>query len=65
NSLKNVQEVCRIYTATANPVQVLVAETNQGKGVIGVVDGFAVVGVENAESKKHRHEFLRKIGYKR
>jgi len=63
--LKNVQEVCRIYTATANPVQVLVAETNQGKGVIGVVDGFTVVGVENADNKKHRHEFLRKIGYKR
>ncbi|MCC6033150.1 MAG: adenosine-specific kinase [Desulfurococcaceae archaeon] len=65
NALKNVQEVCRIYTATANPVQVLVAETNQGKGVIGVVDGFTVVGVENADNKKHRHEFLRKIGYKR
>lgn len=65
NTIKHVQEVCSIYTATANPVQVLVAVTNQGRSVIGVVDGYTVVGVENVESRKHRHEFLRKIGYKR
>lgn len=65
NSIKHVQEVCNIYTATANPVQVLVAVTNQGRSVIGVVDGYTVVGVESVESRKHRYELLRKIGYKR
>ncbi|PUA33091.1 MAG: adenosine monophosphate-protein transferase [Zestosphaera tikiterensis] len=65
NAIKNVQEVCRIYTATANPVQVIVAETDQGRAVLGVVDGFTTVGIETQDHKKHRHEFLRKIGYKR
>ncbi len=65
NALKNVQEVCRIYTATANPVQVVIAETNQGRSVLGVVDGYTPVGVEDEKAKKERHEFLRKIGYKR
>ncbi len=65
NAIKNVQEVCRIYTATANPLQVIVAETEQGRAVLGVVDGFTPVGIETQEHKKHRHEFLRKIGYKR
>ncbi len=65
NAIKNTQEVCRIYTATANPVQVLVGETEQGRGVVGVVDGYSVIGVEDEEHKKRRREFLRMIGYKR
>ncbi len=65
NAVKMVQEVCRIYTATANPLQVVVAETNQGRAVLGVVDGYTPLGVEDGVAKKERHEFLRKIGYKR
>lgn len=65
NSVKMVQEVCRIYTATANPVQVIVAETDQGRAVLGVVDGFKPLGVEGPQDKVKRREFLRKIGYKR
>ncbi len=65
NALKHVVEVVRIFVATANPVQVIVAETNQGRAVLGVVDGYTVVGVEKEEDKHERHEFLRKIGYKR
>ncbi len=65
NALKNVQEVCRIYTATANPVQAIVAVTDQGKSVLGVVDGYTPVGVESDEDRAKRKEFLRKIGYKR
>ena len=64
NALKNVQEVVNILAATANPLQVIVAETNQGRGVIGVVDGFTPLGVEDEEKIKERKEFLRKIGYK-
>jgi len=65
NQLKMVQEVASIFCATANPVQVIVAETSQGRGVLGVVDGYNVVGVESEEEKRKRVEFLRKIGYKR
>ncbi|MEM3893159.1 MAG: adenosine-specific kinase, partial [Thermofilum sp.] len=65
NQLKMVQEVVHIYCASANPVQVIVAETDQGRGVLGVVDGFTVVGVEGEADKKKRVDFLRKIGYKR
>lgn len=65
NALKNVQEVTRILAATANPLQVIVAETDQGRGVIGVVDGFTPVGVESEDDIRERKEFLRKIGYKR
>ncbi|MEL9940279.1 MAG: adenosine-specific kinase [Ignisphaera sp.] len=65
NAIKNVQEVVRIYAATANPLQVIVAETDQGRGVIGVVDGFTPLGVEDANEKRERYEFLRKIGYKK
>lgn len=64
NTLKHVQEVCTIYTATANPVQVIVAETDQGRALIGVVDGYKPVGVEDEKKIKERREFLRKIGYK-
>jgi hypothetical protein len=57
-------EVCSIYCATANPVEVLVAQTAQGRGILGVVDGSPPKGVEGPEDRKHRHEFVRKIGYK-
>ena len=64
NSLKMVPEVCRIYCATANPVEVVIAETEQGRGILGVVDGAKTVGVEKEEEIAWRKDFLRKIGYK-
>lgn len=64
-AIKQCQEVCRIFCATANPVQVLVAETEQGRGVVGVVDGSSPKGVEGDAERATRREFLRKIGYKR
>ncbi|HOI94305.1 MAG TPA: adenosine-specific kinase [Syntrophobacter fumaroxidans] len=64
NAVKMVPEVCRIFCATANPTQVLVAETELGRGVIGVVDGFAPKGIEGEEDVKWRKDFLRMIGYK-
>jgi len=65
NRIKELQEVCRIFCATANQLQVLVAETEQGRGVLGVVDGKPPLGIETAADKKDRAEFLRRIGYKR
>ena len=65
NTLKHVQEIVNIYVATANPVQVIIAETKQGRAILGIVDGYTPVGVEGEEDKKERHEFLRKIGYKK
>lgn len=65
NAIKNVQEVLKIYASTANPLQVVVVETNQGRGVIGVVDGYTPLGVEDDESRRERYEFLRRIGYKK
>lgn len=66
NALKNIQEVCRIFAATANPLQILTIETDQGKAVIGVVDGYSPKGVEKKEDIAKRKEFLREItGYKR
>ena len=62
--LKAVPEVCRIFCATANPVQVIVAETEQGRGILGVVDGYRSKGIEGPEDIAKRKEFLRKIGYK-
>jgi adenosine/AMP kinase len=64
NALKMVPEVCRIFCATANPTQVVVAETEQGRGVLGVVDGFSPQGVEGEEDIAWRKGFLRTIGYK-
>lgn len=64
NQIKNCPEVCRIFCATANPLEVVVAATSLGKGVLGVIDGFSPKGIESAEDKTHRKEFLRKIGYK-
>ena len=64
-AIKQCQEVCRVFCATANPVQVLVAETAQGRGIAGVVDGSSPKGVEGEPEKAARREFLRTIGYKR
>ncbi|MHB1325119.1 MAG: adenosine-specific kinase [Thermoleophilia bacterium] len=64
NAIKQVPEVCRIYCATANPVEVVVAETDQGRGIMGVIDGFASKGVESDTDVKTRKEFLRLTGYK-
>jgi hypothetical protein len=63
--IKDVPEVCSIYCATANPVQVVVAESEQGRGVLGVIDGFPPKGLESAEDAEKRRGFLRMIGYKR
>jgi len=65
NTLKHVQEVVELYVATANPVQVIVAETSQGRAVIGVVDGYTPLGVESEEERRERYSFLRRIGYKK
>ncbi|MCD6445023.1 adenosine-specific kinase [Candidatus Bathyarchaeota archaeon] len=64
NAIKHVPEVCRIFAATANPLQVIVAETEQGRGILGVIDGFKTKGVETPDDVRKRKEFLRKIGYK-
>jgi adenosine/AMP kinase len=64
NQVKQVPEVCRIYCATANPTEVLVAETEQGRGIIGVVDGGSPLGVETEDDVAARRDLLRKIGYK-
>lgn len=64
NAIKQVPEVARIFCATANPTEVIVAETEQGRGILGVVDGFSPKGIEQEADIKHRKEFLRMIGYK-
>jgi adenosine/AMP kinase len=64
NQVKAVPEVCRIYCATANPVEVLVAETQQGRGVIGIIDGATPLGVETDDDERDRRTLLRDIGYK-
>ncbi len=64
NQIKNCPEVCRIFCATANPLEVLVASTGQGRGVVGVIDGFPPKGVETAEDRENRKALMRKIGYK-
>ncbi len=64
NQIKNCQEVARIYCATANPTYVIVAENSQGRGIIGVIDGFSPKGIEEEKDIKIRKSFLRKIGYK-
>ncbi len=65
NAVKAVQEVCGVYCATANDVEVILAETTEGRGVLGVIDGRKSKGVETEKDAKERKEFLRKIGYKR
>jgi len=64
HAIRRVPEVCRIYCATANPVQVVVAETEQGRGILGVIDGASPSGVEDEEGIAWRKDLLRKIGYK-
>lgn len=64
NAVKMVPEVCRVFCATANPTQVVVAETEQGRAILGVVDGFKPKGIEDDEGIAWRKGFLRQIGYK-
>jgi adenosine/AMP kinase len=64
NAVKNVNEVCRVFCATANPVEVVIAQTGQGRGVLGVIDGFSSKGIETEEDIAVRKGFLRTIGYK-
>lgn len=63
--IKAVPEVCSIFCATANPVEVVLAQTAQGRGILGVIDGVSPKGVEGPADVEWRHDFLRKIGYKR
>ncbi|MGH9629055.1 MAG: adenosine-specific kinase, partial [Bryobacteraceae bacterium] len=63
--IKDVPEVCTVHCATANPVEVIVAETEQGRGILGVIDGYPPKDTENDAERDARHGFLRKIGYKR
>jgi len=65
NRIKEVPEVCHIFAATANPLKVVIAEEEQGIGILGVIDGEKPKGIETRDHKKERKEFLRKIGYKR
>ncbi len=65
NTVKNISEVCGVYCATANDVEVIIAETEKGRGILGVVDGEKSKGIESENDVKERKEFLRKIGYKR
>ena len=64
DKIKQVPEVCTIHAATANPLEVIVAETEQGRGLMGVIDGFKTKGIETEKDVAERKEFLRKIGYK-
>ena len=64
NALKAVPEVCHIFCATANPTQVVLADTEQGRGILGVIDGFSPKGIEGVEDVNWRKGFLRRIGYK-
>ncbi len=63
--IRDIPEVCNIFCATANPVEVILAETEQGRGILGVIDGNSPKGIESANDREWRHGLLRKIGYKR
>ena len=65
NAIKNCQEVCSIFCATANPVEVIIAETEQGRGIMGVIDGFVPKGIEGEKDINERKNLLREFGYKR
>lgn len=65
NAVKLCPEVCRIFCATANPVEVILAETERGRGILGVIDGLSPKGVEDETGRTWRHEILRKFGYKK
>jgi adenosine/AMP kinase len=64
DKIRKVPELCTIYAATSNPVEIVIAETEQGRGIIGIIDGLRSKGIETEEDIKARKEFLRKIGYK-
>ena len=64
NTLKDIPEICSIFCATANPVEIIVAETEQGRGILGVVDGMSPLGEEDENDIQERKSFLRRIGYK-
>ena len=64
NMIKGIPEVCNIYCATANPVEVIVAESAQGRGILGVIDGITTKGIETEPDIQARKDFLRRIGYK-
>lgn len=64
DKVKNVPEVCTIYAATANPLEIIIVETKQGRGILGVIDGNRSKGIETDQNIKERKKFLRKIGYK-
>jgi hypothetical protein len=64
NTVKNIPEVCRVFCATANPVEVVIAETEAGRGILGVIDGVKTKDIEGEDDIKWRKDFLRKIGYK-
>jgi len=64
NAIKNVPEVCRIFCATSNPLEIVIAESSQGRAILGVVDGVKPKGVETATDRQQRQEFLRHINYK-
>jgi hypothetical protein len=65
NAIKNCQEVCTIFCATANPIEVVIAETELGRGIMGIIDGFVPKGVEDEKDIRNRKALLRKFGYKR
>ena len=65
NAIKNCQEVCSIFCATANPVEVVIAETELGRGIMGVIDGFVPKGIEGEKDIRRRKDLLRTLGYKR
>jgi len=64
NAIKNIPEVCNIYCATANPAEVIIAQSQSGRGILGVIDGLSPKGIETSEDIAWRKELLRKIGYK-
>jgi uncharacterized protein len=63
--IRDIPEMCNIFCATANPLEVIVAETEQGRGILGVIDGSSPQGIESVDDREWRHSLLRKIGYKR
>jgi len=64
NRLKQVSEICHIFCASSNPVEIILAKTEQGNGILGVIDGQVPLGVENDQDKENRKSLLRKFGYK-
>ncbi|HIE14986.1 TPA: hypothetical protein EYP70_06910, partial [Candidatus Bathyarchaeota archaeon] len=65
NAIKSIPEVCTVYAATANPLEVIIAETEQGRGILGVIDGFKPKGIEDEKGVEWRKNILRKLGYKK